>query len=89
MAISIGSTSVNLDMDTWEKHGRMRAEVRILCVDNPFSDYDALRSEPTLSDVEEALDWIIENEGQEKMRNYTAEQAKNLHAELVKLLKGY
>lgn len=89
MAIAIGSTNVNLDIYTWEKHGRMRAEVRILCVDNPFSDYDSIRSVPTLSEVTEALDWIIENENQDKMRNYTMEQAKNLQAELTKLLQGY
>ena len=85
--IPIGNTTVSLDMYRWEKHDRERFEIRILCSDNPFSDYDGIRDiSPSFSEVKEAVDWIIENEEQDNMKGYSKEQIIDLKAEIDALL---
>ncbi|CAH7385741.1 conserved hypothetical protein [Vibrio chagasii] len=83
--IKVGSTSVTFDIDVWEKHGRRQFAVRILCKDDPFSDNDSIRSKTTTSEVEEVLDWLIENEAQNKLKGYTMQEAKNISEEINRL----
>ncbi len=85
--IPVGSSEVNLEIFRWEKHDRERFQVLILPVTAPFSDYDAIRYPPTIEEVKEALDWIIENESREQLKNYTPEQVKVLK-EQIDLLIG-
>jgi hypothetical protein len=86
----VGSTLVKLDCETWASHGRSNSEVRVLCVDNPYSDYDGFRGfKPTLEEVVEGLDWIIENEHQTNMSGYTQEQAQALRVEMHKLMVSF
>lgn len=82
----IGSTSVKVDIETWSKHGCPRIEIRILCVDDPFSDYDALRDwHPTKQELKEALNWIIENEGRKALKGYTDSQLVALQKGIVEM----
>lgn len=73
--IPVGKTTVHLLLDKWEKHGRLRYQITILCDDNPFSDFDGLRdSIPTVEEVKQAIDCIIDEENQQGMAGYTNEQ---------------
>ncbi|KZX78332.1 hypothetical protein A3715_20170 [Oleiphilus sp. HI0009] len=81
--IAVGKTTVTLSGVAWEKHGRTRCEVVILCVDNPYSSYDGIRDvKPSIADVKRAVDWIIEHEDQVGMSGYTDEQIANLKNEI-------
>ena len=80
--ISIGKTTVTLDIVRWDG----RFEIRILCTDDPYSDYDAIRSKQSISEVNEVIDWIIENEGQVNMKGYTQEQLAILKNEIDLLI---
>lgn len=85
--IPVGKTHVKIDIERWEKHGRERFQVDILCVDSPFSDYDAIRDDvPTIAELKEAIDWIIENEDQKGLVGYTDKQIKVLQCEISKLI---
>jgi hypothetical protein len=85
--IQVGSTTVELEGETWEKHGRDRFEILILCSDYPYSSYDGIRDiRPSLADVREALDWIIKNEGQKKLVGYTDEQVEVLKKRIHELI---
>lgn len=85
--IPIGETTISLDLESWDSHGRNRFEIKILCSDNPFSDYDSIRDfKPSLSEVNEAIDWIIENENQPSMKGYTQEQLITLKNEIDLLI---
>lgn len=86
-SIAIGSTTLHADIDTWTKHERERYEVRLLCDDNPFSDYDGIRDfKPSVEEVKEAIDWIIENEDQPNLKGYNMSQIQNLTNEIHKLI---
>lgn len=84
--IPVGKTFVNLDLEQWIKHERENSLVLILCVDNPYSDYDALRNDVTEKEVTEAIDWIIKNENQKGLKGYTKSQIKNLHKKISELM---
>ncbi|OEE38331.1 hypothetical protein A1QO_02830 [Vibrio genomosp. F10 str. ZF-129] len=85
----VGSTEVRLELDTWNKHGRLKFMVSILCVDSPFSDYDSLRFKPSLEETKEVIDWIIENEGKEALKGYTVQQIQFLCDGINKLVEQY
>lgn len=80
--IPIGKTTVKLDMVRW--NGGF--EIRVLCTDHPYSDYDAIRSKQSISEVNEVVDWIIENENQANMKGYTQEQLAILKNEIDLLI---
>lgn len=86
--IPMGTTSVSLSMDRWvNKHGRFRYEIRILCVDYPYSGYDGLRDRiPTINEVKTAVDWIIAKEHQIRMADYSDSQLKLLHNEICNII---
>lgn len=81
--IPLGNTFVQIWIDGWTKHDRMRYEIRILCVDNPYSSYDGLRDRiPTLDDLKTAVDWIINNERQHNLAGFTESQLIELQKEI-------
>jgi hypothetical protein len=87
LSIPVGTSFVSLHLERWVKHGRKRFMVLILCDDDPFSDYDALRDmAPTLDEVKSAVDWIISNENQGGMAGYTDAQLEHLREEIGKLV---
>ena len=86
--ISIGQTSVELSIDWWIKHGRQRCEVRIICVDANYSEYDGIRdTTPKIERVIEAVEYIINEENQAAMAGYTNEQIKNLQVAIAELIQ--
>lgn len=87
--IPVGTSTVSLDSDSWEKHGRMNTIVFILPTDDPYSDYDSLRNDVTIKETKEAIDWIIENENRDKLKNYTSEQIKFLHQQIQSLINKH
>jgi hypothetical protein len=85
--IQVGKTTVTLFGETWEKHGRTRYQVLILCSDDPYSSYDGIRdSKPSCDEIREGLDWIIEREDQPNLSGYTSDQIDALKTEIHQLI---
>jgi hypothetical protein len=83
--IPIGKTTVKLDMIRWDGG----FEIRILCTDYPYSDYDAIRSKQSTAELNEVIDWIIVNEDQANMKGYTKEQVEILKDEIHSLITSH
>ena len=80
--IPIGNTTVTLDMVRWDGG----FEIRILCTDNPYSDYDAIRSKQSIAEVNEVIEWLIENEDQVNLKGYCQNQITTLKNEMDSLI---
>ena len=86
--IVIGSTNVIVKIYNWNKHNRDNYMISILCANDQFSDYDGLRSKPSFDDLRESLDFLIEEENQSELINYTQKQLEELRNHIIEILNA-
>jgi hypothetical protein len=86
--IKVGLTEVIVKIYGWNKHNRDNYMISILCANDQFSDYDGLRRKPSFDDLREVLDFLIEEENQTELINYTQKQLEELRNHIIERLNA-